>query len=202
MQYAQVPQPNSGQQPIQPNIPQQGQQGTYGHQGNQGAGRGAARGRGGKGGRGRGNNRTGNQNNNQRGGTNQNRGSNPQGAAAVAGAVAGSTGNTGNTGNGAKCQICGGKHKNLIYCAQLPRYLPYGNNALEVPRNLCAICMSTEHQDARNCQHESSKLWRLNYCDAGNRCFILCKDCPAHLPALDWFSKNHKPDLGFKSFQR
>ena len=87
-----------------------------------------------------------------------------------------------------------------MYCAQLTRYLPYGRNALQVPRSLCAICMDTTDQDARNCQHEHSRVWKLNYCNAGNRCFILCKDCPAHLPALEWFSKNHKPNLGFKNF--
>ena len=75
VQYTQVPQQNSGQQPAQTDNPQQGPSNGSGQDlnpGTQGAGRGRGNGRGGRG-RGRGNNnRTSNQNNNQNGDITQN----------------------------------------------------------------------------------------------------------------------------------
>ena len=60
--------------------------------------------------------------------------------------------------------------------------------------------MGTEFKNVSNCDHKSSFYWRRNYCDAGNKCYILCKIFPKHLPALEYFRKNHKPELGFKNF--
>ena len=40
----------------------------------------------------------------------------------------------------------------------------------------------------------------MSYCDKGNRCFVLCKSYPSHLPAYEYFKHNNKTELGFKNF--
>ena len=93
-----------------------------------------------------------------------------------------------------------GKHRNLIHCAQLVKYLPYGNNFNEAPKSLCTICMGTEFENSKNCDHSSNRYWRMSYCDKGNRCYVLCKIGPYQVPALEYFNKNHQPEIGFRNF--
>ena len=99
-----------------------------------------------------------------------------------------------------KCTLCGGPHRNLIYCPKLPQYLPYGNNQVQAPGSLCIKCMGTEFQNADQCTHGSHGTWKRNFCEAGNISFILCTVCPKHLPALEYLSKNHNQGIGFKNF--
>ena len=42
-----------------------------------------------------------------------------------------------------KCTLCGGTHKNLMFCPKLPQYLPYGNNQVPHPASLCLKFLGT-----------------------------------------------------------
>ena len=130
----------------------------------------------------------GNQNGNQgrgRGGNGGNRGNRNRGSV--------------NNGPPKKCQLCGGKHQSLIFCKELTESVPYGTGFLEAPKNLYT-CLSTEFPDSKSCDHSSDRYCRNQYCDRGNRCYILCKSCPNHLPCHEYFKHNNKSDLGYRNF--
>ena len=39
------------------------------------------------------------------------------------------------------CTICNGPHTNLVYCPQLPMFVPVGNSSKAIPRGLCKVCL-------------------------------------------------------------
>ena len=42
--------------------------------------------------------------------------------------------------------------------------------------------------------------WKKTLCPKSNKSFILCSECPKHLPVLEYLSKHHNHPIGFKNF--
>ena len=87
-----------------------------------------------------------------------------------------------------------------MYCPKLPQYLPYGNNQVQPPASLCLKCLGTEIQNANQCNHGSNRLWKRTLCPTSNKNFILCSECPKHIPALEYLRWHHNHAIGFKNF--
>ena len=99
-----------------------------------------------------------------------------------------------------KCTLCGGTHKNLMFCPKLPQYLPYGNNQVPPPASLCLKCLGTGSPNANQCNHGNNNNWKKTLCPTSNKNFILCSECPRHLPLIKYLSKHHNHAIGFKNF--
>ena len=99
----------------------------------------------------------------------------------------------------AKCTICEGKHRNMIWYKELTKYLPYGNDQKTLPSSLCLICLGTEFQSGKQCNHKNNRMYQKTVCSAINRHFLLCTECPEHVLALQYLRENHIPALGWKN---
>ena len=98
-----------------------------------------------------------------------------------------------------KCTLCGGTHKNLMFCPKLPQYLPYGNNQVPPPASLCLKCLGTGIQNANQCNHGSNSHWKKTLSPTSNKNFILCSECLRHIPALEYLRWHHDHAIGFKN---
>ena len=112
---------------------------------------------------------------------------------------------SGRNGNGqrpkAKCTLCEGNHNNLVFCNELPKYLPYGNNQKTLPPSLCSVCLCTEFPSAQqSCKHACNNNYKNTLCPTSNKHFLLCTECPKHMPALQYLKEHHDPKMGWKNF--
>ena len=71
-----------------------------------------------------------------------------------------------------KCTICEGKHRNMIWCKELTKYLPYGNDQKTLPSSLCLICLGTEFKSGKQCNHKNNRVYQKTVCPASNRHFL------------------------------
>ena len=100
-----------------------------------------------------------------------------------------------------KCTLCEKNHNNLMACKELPKYLPYGNNQKTLPPSLCSICLCTEFPSAqKSCTHVCNKNYKHTLCPTSNKHFLLCTECPKHMPALKYLKEHHDPKMGWKNF--
>ena len=110
------------------------------------------------------------------------------------------TGNDTGTVERPKCTLCGGPHRTLIHCKKLPQYLPYGNNQVQPPVSLCLKCLGTGSQSANQCNHSNNRYWKKALCPTSNKSFILCSECPRHIPTLEYLRWHQNHAIGFKNF--
>ena len=59
---------------------------------------------------------------------------------------------------------------------------------------------ATSKYNAKNCDHRGNHYWRNTLCSTTNKHYIMCTDCPHHLPALQYLGSHHNPNIGFQNF--
>ena len=110
---------------------------------------------------------------------------------------------TGSNNNGAKqqkppCILCGEQHyHNLMYCKELPKYLPYGNIQKVLPNSVCQVCLCTGNKQI--CPHGCNKHYQATLCATSGKHFLMCPECPDHMPALQYLKENHDAKAGWNN---
>ena len=89
---------------------------------------------------------------------------------------------------------------NLVYCPQLPMFIPAGNSSKAIPRGLCKVCLFTGFMEGSNCRHSTVNSWRKSYCDSGGMHYMLCRACPRHQLGQQWWKDHHNPQLGYMNY--